>query len=288
VIALGKPVLTVILGRTDLATQRTHLDRGALFLPEPEPLPEPFADIVLRVENAAGMAVELDGQVMQILPGRGIAVSFVNVPGAKAKLAPLFDATATTDEEATFIFWGRGEARSGPSKAPPAAAPLAATPAAPVPLPAPPVAPPAPTPVDPLDPLESMPAELAGMSAPQKIQLAMKGERAARMLLLKEPNKAILTFILQNPRITIEEVKTIAAFRQASAEALNAIAAHREWTGNANVVAALVRNPKTPGSTAVKMLEKMPMAEIRRLAKSNDVPPVVMAAARKKVTADAK
>jgi hypothetical protein len=31
------------------------------------------------------------------------------------------------------------------------------------------------------------------------------------------------------------------------------------------------------------MMEKLPIAEIRRLAKANDAPPAVMAAARKKV-----
>ena len=47
-------------------------------------------------------------------------------------------------------------------------------------------------------------------------------------------------------------------------------------------VSMLVRNPKTMTPTAVKLLEKLPMAEIRKLAKSNDVPRAVSIAARKK------
>jgi hypothetical protein len=276
---LSKPVLTVILGRADLATQRGHLDRGALFLPEPEPLPEPFVEIVLRVEDAAGNGVDLDGRVLQILPGRGIAVSFDDMAGAKKKLAPLFEAGIAGTDEPTYIFWGRGTMKKLSSPAPNT-------------IPAPPI-------VDnivsipqiaikvPLELNETMKleAEIAAMSAPQKIQFAMKADRAGRVLLLKEPNKTIQTFLLQNPRITIEEVKHIAGFRQAGPEALNAISVNREWTGNPGVVSALVRNPKTPGPTAVKLMEKLSMDEIRRLAKSNDVPPAVTAAARKKVAA---
>jgi hypothetical protein len=306
-----KQVLTVILGRADLVQQRGHLAKGALFLPEPEPLPEPFLEILLRVENAAGVSVELPGRVLQILEGRGIAVTFDDLSRAKAKLAAFFDAadlaaSSGGQDEATFIFWGREAPTSQqPSRRtstePPSgsdertlrkisvAAPALATDPAPPPAPdepsAPPVIPRAPSaPADlELNDTAKLEAQLDEMSLNQKMQLAMKGDRTARSLLLKDPNKTIQSFILQNPRITLDEVKYLAGYRQANADVLNAIAAHRDWTQNPGVVSALVRNPKTPGPTAVRMMEKLPMAEIRRLAKSNDSPPAVAAAARKKV-----
>jgi hypothetical protein len=268
-----KQVLTVILGHADFATQREHLERGALFLPEPEPLPEPFAEILLRVEDAAGVGVDLDGRVLQILPGRGIAVSFDDLPAARRKLAPLL-ASAGAADDSTFIYWGRGTMKK-----------ISAPPPNTIPAP-PPVA--ESTPPLELNEAATLEAEIAAMSPPQKIQLAMKGDRTARMLLLKDPNKALQGFLLQNPRITAEEVKHLAAYRQASPEALNAIASSREWSRNPAVVGALVRNPKTPGALAAKLLDALPMAEVRRLAKSNDVPAPVMAAARKKVAADTK
>jgi hypothetical protein len=304
-----KQVLTVILGHSDLVKQRAHLAKGALFLPEPEPAPEPFLEILLRVENAAGLHVELPGRVLQILEGRGIAVSFDDLSGAKAKLAKFFDAAESAasrggEDEATFIFWGREAPVSqqpAHSTEPPSgadehtlrkisvAAPAFATDPAPPPppdeTPALDVIPRAPsTPSDlELNDTAKLEAEIDEMSVNQKMQLAMKGDRTARSLLLKDPNKNIQSFIIQNPRITLDEVKYLAGYRQANADVLNAIAAHRDWTQNPGVVAALVRNPKTPGPTAVRMMEKLPMAEIRRLAKSNDSPPAVAAAARKKV-----
>ena len=272
-----KAVLTVILGRTDLSAQRGHLQRGALFLPEPEPLPEPFAEIVLRVEDAGGAGVDLEGRVLQILPGRGIAVTFEDLPAATRKLAPLFAAgNEVYTDEPTVVFWGRGTMKKI-SAAPPNT------------IPAPP----------PVDNIESMPrielsetarleAEIDRMSTAQKLQLAMKGERMARMLLFKDPNKSIHTALLQNPRITIDEVKHIAGNRQTTVDALNFIATTREWLTNGSVVGALVRNPKTPGITAAQLIDRLPLAEVRKLAKSNDVPPPVQAAARRKVAASPK
>jgi len=107
-------------------------------------------------------------------------------------------------------------------------------------------------------------------------------DRAARLLLLKDTNKTIQVFVLQNKRITLDEVRYIAGYRQAHPDVLVTIAGNRDWTASPAVVSALVRNPKTPSPTAVKLLDKLPIADVRRLAKSNDVPRPVQMAARKK------
>jgi hypothetical protein len=271
---VSKAFLTVILGAADLPAQREHLARGALFLPEPEPPPEPFAEIVLRVETPSGASLELDGRVLQILTGRAIAVAFDDAAAARAKLAPLFAETPPEgDATPTVIYWGRPEA----------------TPAAPDPA-ATAAAPPEPEPEagEDRDEAAKLRDQLATMTTNQKMQLALKGDRLARLLLLKEPNKSFQAFVLQNPRLTIEEVRFIAGFRQATPDVLLAIAANRDWVGNAAIVSALVRNPKTPGPTAVKLMDKLPMAEIRRLAKSSDTPTAVQTAARRKVATEAK
>jgi hypothetical protein len=265
---VSKPVLTLILAHPDQAVQAAHLARGALFIPEPEPLPEPFAEITLRIETGSGTGVELGGRVLQILPGHGIAVAFDDMAAAKAKLAPLFAEPAGAEEQPTFVFWGRMERQAS---LPPDAAPSPAPPAAD-----------ADAGLE-LDETVKLEAEIAGMNTNQKMQLAMRGSRVARTLLLKDVNKNLQTFIVQNPRISLEEIRTLASNRQALPDVLNTIAANKDWGNNPNIVVALVRNPKTPGTTAARLMEKVPMAEVRRLAKANDVPRPVMAAARKRL-----
>jgi len=276
---VSKPVLTVVLASADLASQRDHLARGALFLPEPQPPPEPFAEIVLRVESPSGTAVELAGRVLQILSGRGIAVSFDDLAGAKTKLAPLFSESAQVDDTMpTMIFWGRSASSADLDAAARAAL------AAPAPVSEVVVDDDAAPAEEDRDASAKLRDEIGAMSANEKMQLALKGDRLARFLLLKEPNKSFQIFILQNARVTLDEVRYIAGFRQASPDALVTIGANRDWVANPGIVSALVRNPKTPSGTAVKLLDKLPIAEIRRLAKSNDVPRAVQAAARKRAT----
>jgi hypothetical protein len=157
------------------------------------------------------------------------------------------------------------------------------------PPPAPAAAPAAETPDTPedaaieLDETAKMEAEIAAMNTNQKMQLAMRGTRVARTLLLKDVNKNLQTFIIQNPRITLDEVRSIAANRQMNPDVLNTIAGNKDWGNNPNIVLALVRNPKTPQGTAAKLVDKIPLAEARRLAKANDVPRVVVSAARKRL-----
>ena len=124
------------------------------------------------------------------------------------------------------------------------------------------------------------------MTAAEKMQLALKGDRSARLLLLKDMNKVIHTFVVQNPKITLDEVRYVAGYRQANPDALKYISEQREWMINPGVVAALVCNPKTPAIIALKLLEKLPMGELRRLAKSDNVPRAVQLAARRKVTSE--
>ena len=119
------------------------------------------------------------------------------------------------------------------------------------------------------------------MPLQEKMALAMSCDRDLRMQLLKDPNKQLHPLVLKNPRIALEEVRFAAALPSLNPEALKLIAEHPEWGQNAGIVAALVRNPKTPLQNAVKLVAKLPTAELRALAKSQGRPQLVQAAKKK-------
>jgi hypothetical protein len=279
---VGDSILTVIFQQgAELAAQEGHVSRGAFFLPAPEPPPDPLAELVLRVESPTNDVVELPVRVVHISPTH-VALALADPGAGRAALARLFAAAkqAPAGDGATWVFWGRPEPPA--AEAPPPAEPVAEEPAGEEELPEPEPSPPEPPAPEPGDAL--LYDRIKAMSSQEKMQLALHGDRAARLLLLKDVNKTVQTFLLQNPRITIDEIRYIAGYRQANPDVLATIAAHRDWSQNANVVAALVRNPKTPAMAAVKLLDRVAPAELRRLAKSAEVPRAVQAAARKKVT----
>jgi hypothetical protein len=264
---VAQRLLTVIFQHgPELVAQDRHLARGAFFVPAPDPPPEPLEQLMLHVESPNGPFLELLVNVVHISPTH-VALAPVDPKAARASFGPLLEgAQSSSGEGATRVFWGAADSSTKP------------------------VAPEPPPEAPSLEPSLQQPEDkllfdkIREMSAAEKLQLALKGDRNERMLLVKDLNKNVQTFLLQNPRITIDEIKYIAGYRQANPDVLVTIAAHREWGQNQGVLAALVRNPKTPSLTAVKLLDKIAVAELRRLAKSGDVPRAVQMAARKKVT----
>ncbi len=123
---------------------------------------------------------------------------------------------------------------------------------------------------------------LRAMSPSEKMQLALSGSRDERAALLRDTNKMLHVYVLKNPRIGLDEVTYAAKLPLLSPDALKMIAEHREWNSSPAVCAALVRNPKTPMPLALRLLDKVPMNELRAIAKGGAREQLVHAA-RKRV-----
>jgi len=119
-----------------------------------------------------------------------------------------------------------------------------------------------------------------GPTYPERMRTAASGDREQRMHLLRDPNKQLHAMVLKNPRIGLEEVLFAARLGTLAPEALKQIAEHPEWGQNPSVALALVRNPKTPIPVALKLLPRLPAAELRAIAKSQGRAQIVQAARR--------
>jgi hypothetical protein len=119
------------------------------------------------------------------------------------------------------------------------------------------------------------------MSMGQKIKLALRGNREARNILIRDTSVIIQRFLLENPRLSDDEVASIAKSRIMVAEILGKIAKNREWMGVYSVRHALVHNPRTPLAIALGLVPTLHDRDLRMLAKSHSVQSAVAAAARR-------
>jgi hypothetical protein len=124
-------------------------------------------------------------------------------------------------------------------------------------------------------------AQIATMSVSQKIKLALRGNKDARQILVRENNKLIRRLVLQNPRIGDGEILAITHNRTADEELLRVISDRREWMRNYQVRLGLATNPKTPIAVALKQLSVLGERDIRALAKSRNIPQAVAVQARR-------
>lgn len=105
----------------------------------------------------------------------------------------------------------------------------------------------------------------------EKIILATRTDRTERAVLIQENDPQILYYLLKNPRITTEEVLRIARMTSISAMVADQIAKTTQWSTNQEIRSALVNNPRTAPSLALKLLATLSEPEIRQIAKSTAV-----------------
>ncbi len=130
---------------------------------------------------------------------------------------------------------------------------------------------------------KNLQAEIRAMRIGERLKLALKGNRDARTLLLRDANHLVQRFVLQNPRITDEEIVALAKNRNIDRELLDGICHRKEWVSNYQVRLALATNPKTPLAMAVRFVPTLLPRDLRLLAKSKNVPAAVNGMAKRLV-----
>lgn len=119
------------------------------------------------------------------------------------------------------------------------------------------------------------------MSVGQKLTLAKKGNKDARLILVKDPNEIIALEVVNSPRISDDEVLTIAQMREVSDKVLRAIANIRRFRTNKYVVTSLLHNPKTPVGVSLGLgLPNLTDRDLSRLARDRNIPAAVSRAAQ--------
>lgn len=109
------------------------------------------------------------------------------------------------------------------------------------------------------------------MNARDRMKLAMKGDREARGILIRDSNRVVSTAVINNPRITDHEVENIAAMRTVADEVLRIIALNRAWARSYPIIHNLVRNPRTPIPTVVGTLPRIHTKDLKNLSQNRNV-----------------
>ena len=123
--------------------------------------------------------------------------------------------------------------------------------------------------------------EISDLPVPDKVKLAMTGDKEARTILLRDSNKQVQEAVLNSPRITEGEVAAVANSRNVSDELLRKIASSRDWMKNYQIRLGLVNNPKTPLPIGLKIVGTMMILDLKRLSKNKGVSNVLCSAAHR-------
>ena len=109
------------------------------------------------------------------------------------------------------------------------------------------------------------------MNAKDRMKLAMKGDREARSILIRDSNKVVCSAVVNNPRITEQEIENIASMRTVSDEVLRLIAMNRSWARAYPIIHNLARNPRTPIPTVMNILNRIRTKDLQNLSLNRNV-----------------
>jgi hypothetical protein len=120
------------------------------------------------------------------------------------------------------------------------------------------------------------------MTFPQRLKAASKGTREMRAILVRDPNKMIAATVMSSPKLTEQEVESIAGMGSVSEDVLRMIAHNRAWMKSYKIMVRLVRNPKFPVALSLNLLQRVNSKDLGLIAIDRNVPEPVRIAARKK------
>jgi hypothetical protein len=109
------------------------------------------------------------------------------------------------------------------------------------------------------------------MNAKDRVKMAMKGDREARGILIRDSNRVVATAVIHNPRLTDQEVENIAAMRTVADEVLRLISLNRNWARSYSIIHNLVRNPRTPLPTVISTLPRIRTKDLKQLSQNRNV-----------------
>ncbi len=127
-------------------------------------------------------------------------------------------------------------------------------------------------------------ARIAQMTIAQKIRVAMLGNSAERMLLLRDSNRLVASAAIRSPLIQEPEVVRVSASRVVSEEVLRSISINKDWIRNYQIKLNLVMNPSTPFAMASRLVPYLREHELKSISKSKNVTGPIAQAAKQQLS----
>jgi len=113
--------------------------------------------------------------------------------------------------------------------------------------------------------------KIAKLDIKGRIQLAMKGNKEERSLLIRDGTKVVALAVLESPKMTDSEVEKFANQKNVLEAVLRGITMKRRFMKQYAVVRNLTFNPRTPIDVSLGLVKHLLTADLRNLAGNKEV-----------------
>ena len=104
-----------------------------------------------------------------------------------------------------------------------------------------------------------------------RIQLAMKGTKEERSILVRDGTKVVALAVLDSPKITDSEVEKFASQRNVLESVLRGIPLKRRFMKHYGIVRNLVFNPRAPIDVSITLIKNLLVQDLKNLSGNKEV-----------------
>jgi hypothetical protein len=123
--------------------------------------------------------------------------------------------------------------------------------------------------------------KIARMNVGERVQLAMKGNRDERFILIRDGARIVANAVLESPKITDAEIDAFAAMKNVGDNVLRILGTKRKFVKRYVMIRVLVNNPKTPIDISLQLLPHLTTNDLKNLTKNRDISDTITKIARK-------
>lgn len=117
--------------------------------------------------------------------------------------------------------------------------------------------------------------KIAKLDIKGRIQLAMKGTKEERSLLVRDGTKLVALAVLESPKISDGEVEKIASQKNVLEAVLRSIPMKRRYAKQYTIMRNLVFNPRTPMDVALGLMKNLMINDLKNLSGNKEVPDTI-------------
>ncbi len=123
--------------------------------------------------------------------------------------------------------------------------------------------------------------KISRLKVGDRIQLAMKGNKEERFILIRDGAKLVSSAVLESSKLTEQEVEMFAAMKNVQESVLRGIAGKRKFIKQYNVLRALVNNPRCPLDVQMNLAKNLMNQDLKSLMMNKNVSETVRKLAAK-------
>ncbi|HUR36767.1 MAG TPA: hypothetical protein VM009_03055 [Terriglobales bacterium] len=116
---------------------------------------------------------------------------------------------------------------------------------------------------------------VARLSVGERVKLAFLGNKEERAILIRDGSRVVYSAVVNSPKLTDQEVETIASMKNVQEGVLRELARKRKFIKNYIVVRNLVNNPRCPMDLSLNFLKNLTPKDLKELSMNKGVPETV-------------